>query len=158
MAARLRFTSMLELCLWSSLLKVHLELLDHWLVLMLDIWKFIGWGCCFPVWLSGEGGAPMELTGFRSALIRSCVHQYLPIVGLPYGLHPVSFEGESNEKIISCCSGFQFNSPEAIMWKSDLLHSELAEVRVTEAALVGQQLSPPLQTPQEVIPGGHRRD
>lgn len=41
------------------------------------------------------------------------------------------------------------------MWKSDLPDFELAEVRVTEAALVGQQLSPPLQTPQGVIPGGH---
>lgn len=106
MAARLRITSTLELCLWSGLLKVQLELLEHRLVLMLDIWKFIGWGCVFLVWLSGKSVAPMELTGFRSALIRSCVHQCLPIVGLPYGLHPVSFKRDG--KMISGCSGFPF--------------------------------------------------
>lgn len=50
---------------------------------------------------------------------------------------------------------FSVHTPEAIMCMSDLLHPELAEVRVTEAALVGQQLSPPLHTPQGVIPGGH---
>lgn len=50
---------------------------------------------------------------------------------------------------------FSIHAPEAIMGKSDLLHFEFAEVRVTEAALVGQQLSSPLQTPQGVIPGGH---